>query len=238
MSIEVLKSIFDIATVVLLFLTFLAGAGVLITGNIINDRQATQLQTFDSGLTAAKTELGKQQERAANADAAQKKVEIELSEQRQKTAEAELNLLELQGKLNWRTISETQRKNFLKAANGKRKGIVNIITIGSDAEARSYAENLRKLLKAGGWDSPEVSNVQFILGDNDGVQVIVGTKLALIPVSPTTSSIPLDSPAMFGVDLIETLHTSGIIITKTSVQVSNAGRDEVQIIVGSKPASH
>jgi hypothetical protein len=65
MSVDSLKSIFDIATVVLLFLTFLAGAGVLITGNIINVRQAGQLRQFDKDLTEAKTELGKQQVRAA-----------------------------------------------------------------------------------------------------------------------------------------------------------------------------
>jgi hypothetical protein len=42
MPIESLKSFFDIGTVALLFLTFAFGAGVLITGNIINDPQAEQ----------------------------------------------------------------------------------------------------------------------------------------------------------------------------------------------------
>jgi hypothetical protein len=62
------KSIFDIATVALLFLTFAAGAGVLFTGNIINRRQDAQLKQFALNLTAAQTELGKQQERAAKAE--------------------------------------------------------------------------------------------------------------------------------------------------------------------------
>jgi len=69
MTVESWKSIFDLATVALLFLTFAAGAGVLITGNIINSRQKQQLQTFDSDLTAAKSGLAKQQERAAKAEA-------------------------------------------------------------------------------------------------------------------------------------------------------------------------
>ena len=68
MSIEALKSFFDVGTVVLLFLAFAFGAGVLITGNIINARQSNQLRQFDKDLTEAKTELGKQQERAANAE--------------------------------------------------------------------------------------------------------------------------------------------------------------------------
>lgn len=68
MSVETWKSFFDTATVVLLFLTFLAGAGVLLSGNVINRRQAGQLKEFDAGLTKAKTDLAAQQERAANAE--------------------------------------------------------------------------------------------------------------------------------------------------------------------------
>src|SRR6266481_5049267 len=89
MSVEALKSFFDVGTVILLFLTFTFGAGVLITGNIINSRQAAQLREFDRGLTSAKAELGKQQERAANADAAQQRVETELEKQKERTASAE-----------------------------------------------------------------------------------------------------------------------------------------------------
>ncbi len=68
MSVEAVKSFFDIGTVVLLFLTFAFGAGVLITGNIINSRQAKQLRKFDEDLTGAKTELAIQQTRAATAE--------------------------------------------------------------------------------------------------------------------------------------------------------------------------
>jgi hypothetical protein len=68
-SVEGWKSLFDTATVVLLFLTFAAGAGVLFTGNIINKRQEGKLHRFDVDLTGAKTELAKQQERAAKAEA-------------------------------------------------------------------------------------------------------------------------------------------------------------------------
>lgn len=68
MSVEALKSLFDVLTVVLLGFTFLAGAGVLITGNIINKRQSEQLKAFDSDMTKAKSELATQQERAAKAE--------------------------------------------------------------------------------------------------------------------------------------------------------------------------
>ena len=68
MSVELWKTIFDWSAVVLVGLTFVAGAGGLIVGRILTDRQADQLREFDQGLTAAKTELGKQQTRAAEAE--------------------------------------------------------------------------------------------------------------------------------------------------------------------------
>jgi len=83
MSVEALKTVFDIAAVALLFLTFAAGAGVLITGNIINRRQEDKLRGFDSSLTAAKSDLAKQQERAAKAEA-----NIALAEQHSAEANA------------------------------------------------------------------------------------------------------------------------------------------------------
>lgn len=69
MTVEAWKSLFDVLTVVLLGLTFFAGAGVLITGNIINRGQDEKLRQFDHNLTAAKSDLAAQQERAAKAEA-------------------------------------------------------------------------------------------------------------------------------------------------------------------------
>src|SRR5215469_12992487 len=75
MTVEGAKSIFDWGTVILAFLTFAFGAGVLITGNIINKQQAEKQRQFDKDLTSAKeqlvassTEMAKQQERAATAE--------------------------------------------------------------------------------------------------------------------------------------------------------------------------
>jgi hypothetical protein len=68
MSLEAWKSVFDWGGVLLLALTFVFGAGALITGGKINDLQAVKLREFDKELTDAKIELGKQQERAAQAE--------------------------------------------------------------------------------------------------------------------------------------------------------------------------
>jgi hypothetical protein len=57
MSVESWKSVFDVGAVALVFLTFVFAAGALITGNIINERQAEQIRKFDSDLTVAKRDL-------------------------------------------------------------------------------------------------------------------------------------------------------------------------------------
>src|SRR5437016_6915055 len=68
MDVEWWKSFFEIGGVALLFLTFAFGAGFMITGKVVNDRQSEQLRKFEANLTGARTELGKQQERAARAE--------------------------------------------------------------------------------------------------------------------------------------------------------------------------
>lgn len=69
MSIEGWKSFFDIGALALVFLTFTFGVGILITGNMINERQSAQLRKFDKDLTGAKTELTVEQGKTATAQA-------------------------------------------------------------------------------------------------------------------------------------------------------------------------
>ncbi len=69
-SLEWWKNVFEISGVVLLLLTFIAGAGLFLFSRRLNAIQAEQLRQFDIDLTNAKTELGKQQERAADAELA------------------------------------------------------------------------------------------------------------------------------------------------------------------------
>jgi hypothetical protein len=57
MTVEGLKIVFDWAAVILLLLTFATGVGGLITGSIINGRQAEHLRQFERDLTTAKTAL-------------------------------------------------------------------------------------------------------------------------------------------------------------------------------------
>jgi len=59
MSVELWKSIFDWAAVIMAALTFVAGAGALITGNILSDRQDEQLKQFNKDLTDARERSAK-----------------------------------------------------------------------------------------------------------------------------------------------------------------------------------
>ena len=61
MTVEGLKTVFDWAAQLFLLLTFVAGAGALVTGRIINQRQDAQLRQFDRDLTNAKTSLAERE---------------------------------------------------------------------------------------------------------------------------------------------------------------------------------
>lgn len=75
MSVEFWKAIFDWASVVLVGLTFFAGAGALIAGRILNDRQAIELKQFQLDLAKAREGAANAIERAHQADL--KRVELQ-----------------------------------------------------------------------------------------------------------------------------------------------------------------
>jgi hypothetical protein len=144
MSVEALKSFFDVGTVVLLFLAFAFGAGVLITGNIINSRQNTQIRQFDKDLTSAKAELVKQQERAANA-------ERDAAEAKTTAATAERSLLELQQRIKGRALSPSQRANLQESLFKGPKGTIKVSCASGDSEACVFAREIASVFTASGW---------------------------------------------------------------------------------------
>lgn len=96
----------------------------------------TRSDMADASIAAAKVEV-------ARAGGAQQGVEIELSKQRARAADAERSLLELREKIGGRSISEAQRKKFLEVTAGARKGEVKISAISGDPESIAFAEELR-----------------------------------------------------------------------------------------------
>jgi hypothetical protein len=130
MTVEGVKTVFDWIVVVLAGLTFVSIAVVLVTGSIINRRQAAQLREFEQGLTAAKTELGKQQERAAT---------------------AERNLLALQEHQRPRHLSPEQREVIKRALEGLQPRHVNITAFMGTPDGTSFGLELAAAINSGGW---------------------------------------------------------------------------------------
>jgi len=169
MSVESLKSLFDVAAVILLFLTFLAGAGVLITGNIINALQAERLRQFDKDLTEAKTELGKQQVRAANAERSAleakqtaESFEKDIAVADQKAAEAtqkaeaeRLARVQLEEAMAWRRLSAKQQGKIADDLKGFQVARTWIIYNLNDIEAFGFGADLASALSKWNPTEPE-----------------------------------------------------------------------------------
>ncbi|HTU44426.1 MAG TPA: hypothetical protein VMF91_05160 [Bryobacteraceae bacterium] len=116
-------------------MAFAFGAGVWFTSNIINERQAAQLRQFDKDLTGAKSELGKQQERAAN---------------------AERSLLELRERIKPRHLTDKEAAAFVAALRTHPGGTSDFgTTIGGGDEAANFAKQLLPLFRQAGWKAPE-----------------------------------------------------------------------------------
>src|SRR5690348_5464939 len=88
MTAESWKTVFEIIGIVLLGLTFLDGGMVWFLSRRVNQQQATELRAFQHDLTEAKTELGQQQERAAEAENSTLKLKQSLAAEERATAEA------------------------------------------------------------------------------------------------------------------------------------------------------
>jgi hypothetical protein len=130
-SAESWKSIFEIAGVVLLGATFLAGLGFWYFGGKVNKSQQERLRTFDKDLTEAKTKLATQEERAA-------KAEKELAEVRKKQAQ------------RW-IATDKFVAAFGKAKPGK--ALVQYQT--GNEEIAMFASSVAPALVASGWSLAE-----------------------------------------------------------------------------------
>lgn len=80
MNVEFWKSFFDFGTLFLVFLSVVFGVFALITGNIINKRQAEQIRNFETTLTAAQTGLATEQGKTAEAQAENAKAQLALEQ--------------------------------------------------------------------------------------------------------------------------------------------------------------
>ena len=137
MSVESLKAFFDVGTVALLFLTFAFGAGVLITGNIINERQAAQLRQFTNDLKDKDVKIAQANRLAADANKA--------------TEDERTARVELEAKVAWRTFSDAQRKDIESNLSRFSGQLAECSFLSSDTEAFAFSSEIAAALRASNW---------------------------------------------------------------------------------------
>lgn len=177
-SLEFWKNLFEIFGVVLLLLTFIAGAGVLGFSRKLNAVQREQLRQFDKRLTDAKLELGIQQERAANADSRVAGLEqdvanakTEMAKQQTRAANAELALLQLQTRLAHRRISPDEQAELAAKLRPYAGSIVAVTKLG-ESEAAQFADDLVAVFHAAEWQV-QLSNVGTVSPPRYGLACLV-----------------------------------------------------------------
>jgi len=110
------------------------------------------LREFDRQLTAARTELEKQQVEAANAKAAQQRIELELAKQQERAANAEKSLLELRERIKDRHVSDTQQKVVAAKLRPFAGQMVLLITFAGDNEITGIGNDIGAAIRAAGWN--------------------------------------------------------------------------------------
>lgn len=194
MDVERWKAFFEIGGVALLFLTFAFGAGFMLTSKKVNERQSERLRTFDSDLTGAKTELAKQQKRAADAEANIKLAEqhaaeasakaegfrLDIAKSNQAAAQAQAQVagamaeaakanLELAKIKSPRTFALPQET--LSALQQFPGTEYTFSAVAGDEESVSFLKQIDSVLQSAGWKrvKPDQTPVMGInvFGDND-----------------------------------------------------------------------
>ncbi|MGH9426258.1 MAG: hypothetical protein ACRD2L_08145, partial [Terriglobia bacterium] len=141
------------------------------------------------------------------------------AKQRQRAAEVEKKLFELQEKTKPRQISEAQRTRLttlLSAASPK--GVVGLGCVRGDAEGGTLAEQIDEVLKAAGWPTTGISQATYDGGNPTGLFVLVKSA----STAPARAAV-----------LQRVFSEAGIQLP--AYTNSNLGTDEVHIIIGSKP---
>ena len=165
MTSESWKTFFEIGGVILLFLTFLFGAGALFFSTRINAQQTAQLRDFDKQLTEAKTGLLVQQERAAKAEKDLLNLQDALGKERAKT-------LQLQ-----RSVTQRMIPQVAVGSHGNWdvlrpfKGITAVVSYYPQREPENFYGSFGASLLNAGWiiKNPGGSPDSKI---PDGVQII------------------------------------------------------------------
>jgi hypothetical protein len=220
MPVELWKSIFDWTAVFLAAGAFVAGAGALITGNILNERQDAQLKQFDKDLTGAKSALAAQQERASIADGKLEGLahdtataKTEMAKQQTRAATAEQNLLELKERIKPRRLTDKQSQDFVailkKLPNAELKAGW---TAGGGDEGFKFLQQLLPLFVQAHWKVPatttqvshhfdiQITGAALLIPGPEGTDLTKPGPAVLIRLNPVQTTLQEAFRAV-GIDL-------------------------------------
>lgn len=158
-----LESRFIAAVVVGVFMEFFSlGHAIPEAIRLENDVAVANLEAKRAGTNAAASyeraavaerESGQANERAAKFDADRVMVEKEAEEIRSTNFVLHARVLELEARMQDRTITAGDRDKFINLLKDIPRGIVECYVDGnSDAETQNYAEDIRQMIKSAGYD--------------------------------------------------------------------------------------
>jgi hypothetical protein len=111
---------------------------------------------------------------AASANDRAKTLEFERGKQRERAAQAEKQLFELQERTKPRQISEEQRTRLMTLLSAASpKGLVGLGCVRGDAEGGTLAEQIDEVLKAAGWSTTGIARATYDGGNPTGLFVLV-----------------------------------------------------------------
>lgn len=110
-----------------------------------------QVATLEENAANANKDLAGLQKAAADAKAAQQRVELDLSKQQEKTATAEKDLASLKQAIAPRHLTPEQSRILTKLLSGEPQGAVSVISVIGDGDGAAFAAQIVAVLRDAGW---------------------------------------------------------------------------------------
>ncbi|HEX5425532.1 MAG TPA: hypothetical protein VFW94_18420 [Candidatus Acidoferrales bacterium] len=236
MPLETWKAVADWSTIVLIALTVVSGSAALMLGRRINDNQQARLQQLDKGLTDAKTELRKQETRAAEAEARVEGLRLNVAEAQKEaaksneTAEKEkLARLELEARLAPRSLTPVQMNELTKSLSPFGGQTVGIFIFGTSAEVVGITEQISEVLTRAKW------TVHFGTAAAGAARgILIGTDSP--PSSSTGEAVLALSNALKSVGLSCSVYPITQMPLPGAIMNTNMNMKEpIRVFVGNKP---
>ncbi|MFL6350458.1 MAG: hypothetical protein ACJ74Z_01215 [Bryobacteraceae bacterium] len=163
MSVDWWKSFFDVATVVLAGGVFVAGAGALITGRILNQRQHSQLRQFETSLREKDLKIADVQREAKEADARIAEAEQHAAEANTKAEGFRLDIAKA-GEVAARSYETAERERLARLELVARLADRKLLPAQQEAIASQLAPFSATKIDVVVWgDTPEIQIISGLV---------------------------------------------------------------------------